>query len=405
MTSSLPARPQATFPISDHYFTQCPIAFPRPPRSAKEVSFRKLKKIDIAAFSSDISTSALYTNDVWNNINTFSDCYNSTLADILNKHAPLKSKTVIDRPKVPWFNDEIKKLKCKRRRLEKKAITTNLPSDWNNYHKVRNQHSANLKSARVNYYSNLIGQCAGDSRKLFRVVNSLSKEPLGTCLPEHDNATKLANEFASFFVTKIELIKEDLNKIHVREPRLLVVNAVEKLHHFSAVSVEDVSKIIRESTSVSCKLDPVPTWLLKSCLDALAPSITEIVNMSVLTGLVPDNWKTALVVPLLKKPGLDLVLKNFHPVSNLPFISKVAEKAVLQQLLHHCENHAPLPKFQSGFRKFHSTETALLKVQNDILLRMDNKEVTLLVLLDLSAAFDTSKLQSRRTWRRISIFV
>ena len=109
---------------------------------------------------------------------------------------------------------------------------TDLPSEWNNYHRVRNQYSAHLKSARVNYYCNLIDQCAGDSRKQFRVANALSKEPLGTCLPEHDNANKLANEFALLFVTKIELIKEDLNRIHVQEPRVLAVNAVEKLHHF-----------------------------------------------------------------------------------------------------------------------------------------------------------------------------
>ena len=65
------------------------------------------------------------------------------------------------------------------------------------------------------------------------------------------------------------------------------------------------------------------------------------------------------------------------------------EKAALQQLLVHCEKNAPLPKFQFGLRKYHSTETALLKAQNDILMSMDNKEVTLLILLDLSAAFDT----------------
>ena len=71
------------------------------------------------------------------------------------------------------------------------------------------------------------------------------------------------------------------------------------------------------------------------------------------------------------------------------------EKAALQQLqqlLVHCEKNAPLPKFQSGFRKYHSTETALLNVQNDILMSMDNKEVTLLVLLDLSAAFDSNRI-------------
>ena len=67
------------------------------------------------------------------------------------------------------------------------------------------------------------------------------------------------------------------------------------------------------------------------------------------------------------------------------------EKAALQQLLVHCKKNAPLPKFQSGFRKYHSTETALFKVQNDIFMSMDNREVTLLVLLDLSAAFDTTE--------------
>ena len=128
---------------------------------------------------------------------------------------------------------------------------------------------------------------------------------------------------------------------------------------------------------------------MNSCLDVLAPPITEMVNLSFLSGCAPENCRTAVVFPLLKKPGLDLVYKNFRPVSNLPFIFKVVEEAALQQLLVHCEKNAPLTKFQSGFRKYHSTETALLKVQNDILMSMDNKEVTLLVLFDLSAAFDT----------------
>ena len=65
------------------------------------------------------------------------------------------------------------------------------------------------------------------------------------------------------------------------------------------------------------------------------------VNLSLLSGHVPENWRTAVVFPLLKKPGLDLVYKNFRPVSNLPFISKVVEEAALQQLLFHCEKNAP----------------------------------------------------------------
>ena len=128
---------------------------------------------------------------------------------------------------------------------------------------------------------------------------------------------------------------------------------------------------------------------MKSCLEVLAPSITRMVNLSIRHAYVPDDWKSAIVKPLLKKSGLELTYKNFRPVSNLPFISKIVEKAVLSQLFKHCEGNAPLPNLQSGFRRFHSTETALLKVQSDILMSMDRQKITLLVLLDLSAAFDT----------------
>ena len=133
---------------------------------------------------------------------------------------------------------------------------------------------------------------------------------------------------------------------------------------------------------------PIPhaPWILSPCL---APTITHLVNLSLSHAYVPEDWKTANVKPLLKKSGLELTYKNSRPVSNLPFISKIVEKAVLAQLLPHGERNAPLPKFQPGFRKFHLTETALLKVQSDILMPMDNQKITFLVLLDLSAAFDT----------------
>ena len=274
------ASPKATFPISDHFIIQCPIGFPRPALSCKELTFRKLKNIDIAEFSADIASSVLCASVHWDNIDALSDCFNMTITDILDKHAPLKTRIMINRPKIPWFNDDIKQLKRKRRRLEKKALKTDLPGDWNNYHKVRNQYSALLKSARVNYYSNLIDQCAGDSRKLFRVVNSLSREPLETALPEYDDPTKLANEFGTFFLKKIEIIKENLDKFQVQEPRLAPVTPKENLENFSSLSIGEVSKIVRESSNASYRLDPVPTWLVKSCLGVLAPSITEMVNLS-----------------------------------------------------------------------------------------------------------------------------
>ena len=137
-------------------------------------------------------------------------------------------------------------------------------------------------------------------------------------------------------------------------------------------------------------MDPIPTALLKNSLPELLPYITFVINDSLLSGTVPCCYKNALVKPLIKKPGLDFnVLKNFRPVSNLPFLSKILEKVILKRLLLHLENNDLNEIFQSAYKKCHSTETALLKVYNDILCDLDKKHVTLQSLLDLSAAFDT----------------
>lgn len=94
--------------------------------------------------------------------------------------------------------------------------------------------------------------------------------------------------------------------------------------------------------------------------------------------------------PLLKKPDLSVnEPQNFRPVSNLPFLSKILEKLVSLQLLKHIDSYKLRDKFQSAYRPSHSTETALLKVTNDIKNIIDNKQVCLLAMLDLSAAFDT----------------
>ena len=121
---------------------------------------------------------------------------------------------------------------------------------------------------------------------------------LETALPEHDDPTKLANEFGTFLLKKTEIITENRDKFQVQEPRLAPVSPKENLENFSALSIAEVSKIVLESSNASCRLDPVPTWLAKSCLDVLALPITEMFNLSLLSGCVPENWRTAVVIPL-----------------------------------------------------------------------------------------------------------
>ena len=151
-----------------------------------------------------------------------------------------------------------------------------------------------------------------------------------------------------------------------------------------------VKHVIMKSAPKTCSLDPIPTPLLLDILDCLLPSLTALINSSLSSGLFPQVFKSAVIFPLLKKPSLDPnELKNFRPISNLPFISKIIEKLALVQISHHLSANNLLNQFQSAYRPGHSTETALLKIVTDLLLSLDDGNISLLASLDLSSAFDT----------------
>jgi hypothetical protein len=127
--------------------------------------------------------------------------------------------------------------------------------------------------------------------------------------------------------------------------------------------------------------------LLKRFLDFLVSPITAILNLSLSSGTFPSALKHASISPLLKKPNLDTDDPNsYRPVSNLPFLSKLIERAIFFQLSDHLARHDLLPDRQSAYRQNYSTETALLSLRDDLLRAADDGIGTAIVLLDLSAA-------------------
>ena len=162
------------------------------------------------------------------------------------------------------------------------------------------------------------------------------------------------------------------------------------LPNLTYVTDDEVSRLVFSAPCKSSDLDPVPTSLVRDCIDILVTPIATIVNLLLSRGCFPSHFKSALVSPLLEKPTLNKNnLKNYWPVSNLSFLSKILEQIVANCLNSH-SNSSKLPNhYQSAYKQFLPTETALLKIQNAILSSMDNGRVTALTLLDLSAAFNT----------------
>ena len=140
----------------------------------------------------------------------------------------------------------------------------------------------------------------------------------------------------------------------------------------------------------TCVSDPFPTKLLISHVSSIIGVILHIVNLSLTSGVFPLSCKSSVIVPLIKKPGLDAeILKNYRPVANLTFLSKVIEKVIALQIYEHLSNNDIVDSFQSAYKAGHSCETALLRVYNDITTTIGKGNGKMLVLLDLSAAFDT----------------
>ena len=243
-------------------------------------------------------------------------------------------------------------------------------------------------------YTELISELASDPKELFGTLEVLLKGRTEKLYPPCSSVEELANRFADYFEQKISTIKAELDCKRMEQqnpfPDTCLRQSAVLLRQFTPVTVVQLAKLIGKSVRKSCDLDPIPATVLKECLTDLLPVISKMVNVSVTDAVVPSSLKNASLHPLLKKQTLPYEeFSSFRPVSNLAFISKCVEKVVAAQTGQHVEDNNLNELYQSAYKQCHSTETAMIKVQDDILRAIDNNCCVILLLLDLSAAFDT----------------
>ena len=265
-----------------------------------------------------------------------------------------------------WLSESYRLAKSLRRQFERAWR-----KDKSQYNRSRlrrqiawSNHLANRD--KTVYYRKLISDNSHDSKKLWRELHKVLHRSQGTTLPTCESSKSLADRFATFFTNKIMKIRESFsssescNVVHppFDPPKLTV---------FTQVTQDEIGKIISKSPTKSCLLDPLPTFLIKVCIDIFLPSITKLVNCSLREGLIPDGFKKAVVTPLIKKASLLVEdLKNYSPVSGLSFISKLVERVVAKQLVDYIHRHCLDNSYQSAYKSAHSTEMALLSIKNYI---------------------------------------
>ncbi|XP_064880117.1 uncharacterized protein LOC135573865 [Oncorhynchus nerka] len=265
---------------------------------------------------------------------------------------------------------------------ERKWRKTRLPADLASFHSLLSTFSSSVSAAKATFYHSKFQASASNPRKLFATFSSLLNPP-----PPPSSLS--ADDFVNHFEKKVDDIRSSFAKsndtagsAHTALPCALT--------SFSPLSPDDISRLVTAGRPTTCPLDPIPSSLLQTISGDLLPYLTSLINSSLTAGYVPPVFKRARVAPLLKKPTLDPSdVNNYRPVSLLSFLSKTLERAVLGQLSRYLSQNDLLDPNQSGFKTSHSTETALLCITEALRTAKANSLSSALILLDLSAAFDT----------------
>ena len=375
--------------LSHHFLIDFKVLSGKEKKQVKEITYRSLCNVDMLKFREDVQEKlgALPTT---NNLGAMVDSYNSALREIVDASAPLKTTKIKIVEMAPWFDREYADLRKERRRAEKKYHRTRLEADKKVYTALRREAINTSFDKKKEYISKRLEK--NPSKNLYSVVNELTDNKKVAVLPNAISDKELADNFMTFFCEKIEKIRASF--IPVNAPRTFVVvdNCPEivKLSEFEPATLEEITEIAK-SYGIKCSPeDPVPATLLSSNIDLFAPYWLEIVNLSLAVGSM-DKLKEAVLNPLIKELNslTDTEKYNYRPVSNLVFVSKLIERVVQKRLEQHMISNQLHTDKNYAYRSKHAVEHLLLKVINDLYLSFDKNIPSVVVLLDLSAAFDT----------------
>ena len=372
--------------ITDHNIINIYLKYTKSSAKKETITYRNLKNINNENYTNDLYKLIILD---YNNTDIATQKIHQHLEYLLEIHAPIKTIKVQQRCLNPWWTPELSNLHRLLRKIEivwrkdKNICNRNLY----NYHKK--YYFNEIKLSKSLYYHNIIDTQKYDMKLLYKTFNILLKKKTKS------NHNIDSDKFASFFINKIKANYDDIEihtSNHNRSNYLngLTTHSITS-NPISIISPEYIETIIKSTHFKTCiYIDNITSCQLKKNLNYFCLTYTELINKCIEQSHFPLLIKHTIITPILKNSSLDKTLtKNYRPIYNLSFLSKIIEKIIANHLTNHITNNNLDNPRQTAYKRKNNTETLLLDLTKYISYNIHNNKYVILIQLDLTAAFDT----------------
>lgn len=373
--------------ISDHHFTYMAYNIKKEKFKPQIIRSRVFKNFDFEGFqkyAENINWECIVSvGDVNSKVTILENLINQAL----DPFAPYKTFTIRKPGGTPWITDEIKEKMDQRDKAKDSFNTTGDTKFLEAFKILKNGVTSMMRKSQIKMFNEEINskvKSPKDFYKAAKKLNVIAEKKLcgnldNSFTPQELNDCFLSNNNAD---VDEKFIDEKITEMYN--------NTIPCIHKFSfnAVSELDVIKTVKSISCNSSGVDGINIFVLKLLINRISAVLTHIINISFEHNTFPDRWKKAIIKPI-PKILIPLKASDFRPISLLTTLSKIIELLAFRQMVHYCNEHCLLDPNQSAYKKFHSTITALLKVTDDILEGIEDFEVSIMIFLDFSKAFDT----------------
>ena len=394
-----------SFGNSDHDMISYSRYSKEPPIPARTIRKRSYKNF-VAEKYLDVSKADWTEVLACEDLDTATELFTRNLRYILNVHAPW---IVFQQRKffTPWITEETKQLMKHRDQLKQtakdlalrdfgQAVSEEQQEAWKEFKKVRNKINNKKKQEETFYKSSKISEDLDSPSKLWSTAKSFmgwkttgtpsQLEINNTLETKASNIARIMNEF---FIDKVLRIQNGLQRVPERLQECMNIMRGKEckldLQHVTVGTVQKLLKNLKSSRSTS--VDELDSFAVKLAADQIALPLHHIITLSIMQKKFPTSWKYTKLIPLHKKLS-QLEPKNYRPVAILSPLSKILEKIVYQQIYGYFSSNKLFHENLHGYRQNRSTQTALLQMYDGWVRAASAGQVSGVVLIDLSAAFD-----------------